>query len=204
MADALPGQPILRNGRELSEQKPGTSGRLQSLQSLQSLPSLLPNQFAALAWPPGCEGCSHSYSIPRMLLLSCLISLVLFALQFLVSCTGLFLRVMAAHFLRNPKRFTAEGLLHGCIVCVRVSQRQSRLAAQDGDTLDYTLEWIKQEPLKGSLLFLVRLLCLFGTYHHAFLALSFGAPRLFGVAHMCASVIRLHRLLHLPTYSWWR
>ena len=51
---------------------------------MPSLASAIPNQLGLLAVPAGWESCSSNHSIPRLLLLACLISLVFLALQFTV------------------------------------------------------------------------------------------------------------------------
>ena len=79
MGETLPSVPSLRHGRDLNESRAGTSGRSNSLYSV------LPQHLTLLAVPPGCESCVSSQSIPRLLLLCCLISLVLLGLQFLVN-----------------------------------------------------------------------------------------------------------------------
>lgn len=78
MGETLPSVPSLRHGRDPNESRAGTSGRSNSLYSV------LPQQLTLLAVPPGCENCTSNQSIPRLLLLCCLISFVLLGLQFMV------------------------------------------------------------------------------------------------------------------------
>ena len=69
--------PVLRHGRDPDEPSAGPSGRGTSLFSTQlSLSAAAP----AYSHCP----CSHSQSIPKLLLIFCLISLCLLGLQFLV------------------------------------------------------------------------------------------------------------------------
>lgn len=85
MSDPQPAVSGLRHGRDPLESRAGTSGRSHSLPSMPSLATAIPQQLGLLAVPAGWEGCTSNHSIPRLLLLACLISLVFLALQFTVS-----------------------------------------------------------------------------------------------------------------------
>ena len=76
---------MLRHGRDPQELRPGPSGRSSSLPTMPSLATAIPNQLGLLAVPAGWESCSSSHSIPRLLLLACLLSMVFLALQLTVS-----------------------------------------------------------------------------------------------------------------------
>ena len=84
MGDPQPTVSGLRHGRDPHELRAGPSGRCISLASMPSLATAIPNQLGLLAVPAGWESCSSNHSIPRLLLLACLISLVFLALQFTV------------------------------------------------------------------------------------------------------------------------
>ncbi len=52
---------------------------------MPSLATAIPNQLQLLAVPAGWESCTSNHSIPRLLLLACLLSMVFLALQLTVS-----------------------------------------------------------------------------------------------------------------------
>ena len=62
---------------------------------MPSLATAIPNQLQLLAVPAGWESCTSNHSIPRLLLLACLLSMVFLALQLTVSITG---RIPSAKF----------------------------------------------------------------------------------------------------------
>ncbi|CAL5228441.1 g11576 [Coccomyxa viridis] len=81
MSESQASVSVLRHGRDPQELRAGPSGRSSSLPSMPSLATAIPNQLQLLAVPAGWESCTSNHSIPRLLLLACLLSMVFLALQ---------------------------------------------------------------------------------------------------------------------------